>query len=45
LAVFPSTNFYDVDEKSKALALMYADVEWFEVVKNQRSKDPGISPP
>lgn len=42
---FPSTNFYDVDEKSKARALIDADVAWFEIVKNQRSKDPGITPP
>ncbi len=42
---FSSTNFYDVDEKNKARGLINADVEWFEIVKNQRSKDPGISPP
>lgn len=42
---FPSTNFYDVDEKNNARALINADIEWFETVKNQRSKDPGISLP
>ena len=42
---FASTSFYDADEKIKARALINADIEWFEIIKNQRSEDPGIPPP
>lgn len=43
-ARFASTNFYDGDEKDRARLLISADRAWFEIVKAQRSIDPGIPP-
>ena len=43
-ARFASTNFYDGAEKDRARLLISADRAWFEIVKVQRSSDPGIPP-